>query len=77
MSSSSPIDVGRINNSYHKPILEDYDCPFLEDYHSKQEEQCDSEAEVKTMDGLVQKLISLPYWICSIITSLVHCYWDL
>ena len=45
MSSSSPSDVGRKNNSCHEPILEDYDRPFLEDFHCKDEEPCYSEAE--------------------------------
>ena len=37
MSSSKPIGVGRMNNSYQEPIFEDCYC--------KGEEQCDSEVE--------------------------------
>ena len=72
MSSSSPIDVGRTNNSCHEPILEDYDRSFLEDYHCKEEVQCDSVAESED-DGCVGIENSLVfYWIHSLITSLVH-----
>ena len=71
MSSSAPTGVGRVNNSYQEPMLEDNGCPFLEDYFRNEEEQCDSEVESQddgwpgTENPLVSSvgfIVSLPHW---------------